>query len=173
MQNLVDVVTAGNALVLRTGNLDDALFQYQEHEFRKLFGQHQYVLEQSEWIPSVAEEMSEVLRVGVTASYSRPPPASPRRRCLPYRSKDTIEIMQKLWQDIKKGRMFGCGSNSVGGDDAQIEATPSTLVLRRNPERSRSAGERAIAELRRINSYFDERGNYPVELLTTQEMARE
>lgn len=111
---MVDIVAAGNSLVSKSGGLGESLFQFQEHEFRKLTEQRQYIMEQSQWIPSVAEEMKEVVKIGVNASYSRQPPASPRRRGLPYMAKDTEEITQKLRRDVKKGRMFICGKEVIG-----------------------------------------------------------
>ena len=68
--------------------------------------------------------------------------------------------------------MFVCGSNVIGGDNALIEATPSTLVLKRNPDRSWSSEKRAIADLRRISLFFDEKENCPVEIPTIQGIAR-
>lgn len=63
-------------------------------------------------------------------------------------------------------------TSSVGGDGDRIEATPSTLVLKSNPGRSWSTEKRAIADLRRINLYFDTSDVYPVELPTVKELAR-
>lgn len=52
--------------------------------------------------------------------------------------------MQKLWTDIQKGRMFVCGANAVRCDNAEIESTPSTLAMKRNPGRTWIAEKRAI-----------------------------
>ena len=116
----------------------------------------------------------ETMRIGVTASYTRtpPPPRGPRRRGFPYRGGDTLGIIQKLRPDISKGVMFICGTTIVDGGEAWIEATTSTLVLKRNPDRSWSTEKRAIAYLRRINIYFDASDVYPVELPTVKELAR-
>ena len=43
-QNVADIATAGNALSIQAGSLDNALFQYQEREFRTLADHHQYSL---------------------------------------------------------------------------------------------------------------------------------
>ena len=172
VSNLRAIAQAGNNLIQEAGGLDQAQFQFQEHEFRKLTDQYEYVKGQSQWIPTLAEEMMEIMRIGANASYARPPPEPPRRRGLPYRTKDSEEILCKMRNDIKKGRMFVCGANAIGGDAALVEATPSTLVLKRNPDRSWSSEKRVIADLRRINLYFDATENYPVELPTIQELAR-
>ena len=65
-----------------------------------------------------------------------------------------------------------CGTSIVGGNESWIEATPSTHVLKRNPDRSWSTEQRAKADLRRINLYFDTTDVYPAELPTVQELAR-
>ena len=105
-QNLIDIVEAGNVLVQKAGNLDNAMCQFQEHEFRKMLDQHQYVLGKAQWIPAVDEEMDEVLRIWVAASYTRPHPTAPRRRGLPYRAEDTEEILRKLRSAIKGSYLF-------------------------------------------------------------------
>ena len=133
-----DIVMAGNTLAQLTGGLDGALFQFQEHEFRLLQPQLDYISDNQKWIPQLSEEMMETMRIGVTASYTLPPPCAPRRRGFPYRGGDALEIIQKLWPEISKGGMFICGTAIVGGGEAWIEAAPSTLVLKRNPDRSRS-----------------------------------
>ena len=74
--------------------------------------------------------------------------------------------------DISKGRMFVCGSECIGGDDAKIEATPTTLVPIRNPDRSRSSDKRVISDLRRINLYFKNDSLYRAELPTVRDFAR-
>ena len=69
-----DVVKAGNALVHLTRGLEDALFSFQEHEFRLLEPQIAYIKDNQRWIPQLSEEMIEAMRVVATASYTRPPP---------------------------------------------------------------------------------------------------
>ena len=67
--------------------------------------------------------------------------------------------------------MFSFGTDCVGGDTSQVEATPSTLVPKRNPDRSRSSETRAISHLRRINLYFGNSEIYPAELPTVRDLA--
>ena len=76
-----DIVNAGNAAVHTAGGLDEALFQFQEHEFRLLQPQFDYIRENQQWIPQLADEMLETMRVGVTANYTRPRPVrAPAKR---------------------------------------------------------------------------------------------
>ena len=108
----------------------------------------------------------------MTENYTRPPPQSPRRRGLPYNDGGAIGIIQKLRPDICKGRIFACGASESGGDEAWIEATPSTLVLKRNPDLSCGTEKRAIADLLGINLYFETSQVYQAGLPTVEELAR-
>ena len=99
----------------------------------------EYIAQNRQWIPQLAFEMEEIMRIGVTANYQRPPPVDPRRRGLPYKDGETLEIVGKLRPDIQNGGMFLRGTASVGGDTSQVETAPSTLVPKRNPDRSRSS----------------------------------
>ena len=167
-----EAAQAGNRLVESTGSLDLDVMAFQEVEFRKLDPQREYINQNRSRIPQLAAEMEEIMRIGVTANYSRPPPSIPRRKGSPYKDKDSLEIVEKLWADVRKGRIFICGTKCIGGDNAQIEATPSTLVPKRNPDRSWSSEKRVIADLRRINLYFDNQELYLVELPTVKDFAR-
>ena len=69
-----DIAEAGDAVVQAAGGLGDALFQFQEHEFRTLQPQFNYTRENRQWIPRLSDEMLETMRVGVAANYTRPQP---------------------------------------------------------------------------------------------------
>ena len=150
------------------GSLDEALCHFQEPEFRKMEPQCEFIRENSSRIEEYAGEMMEEMRIGVTATYMRPPPATPRGRGLPYKEDDTLELMAGLWKDISKGRMFMCSFETSGGYAADIETTPTTLVPIRNPDRTLSTEKRIIADLRRINLYFDQIEDYTVVLPTVE-----
>ena len=135
LANVKSIAQAGNELVRSAGSLEKALCYFQEVEFRKLNTQMEYIQQNRAWIPHLADEMSEVMRIGATADYRRPPPTSPRRRGFPYKGKETLGIVQKMRNDIAKGRMFVCGTECIGGENAQVEATPTTLAPKRNPDR--------------------------------------
>ena len=167
-----EAAQAGNRLVESTGSLDLDVMAFQEVEFRKLDPQREYINQNRSRIPQLAAEMEEIMRIGVTANYSRPPPSIPRRKGSPYKDKDSLEIVEKLRTDVREGRIFSCGTKCIGGDKAQIEATPSTLVPKRNPDRSWSSAKRAIADLGRTNLYFDNQELYPVELPTVKDFAK-
>ena len=86
------------------------------------------------------------VRIGATASYTRPPPLAPRRRGLPYKEGDSEEITKEMWGDISKGGMFLRSFEVAGGYLADIEMTPTTLAPKRNPDRSLSSEKRIISD---------------------------
>ena len=53
-QSTMGIVATGNELSMNDGGSDEAIYQFQEHEFRKLTNQYQYIEEQGKWAPSVA-----------------------------------------------------------------------------------------------------------------------
>ena len=166
------IVQAGNKLVHIAGPLGRALRLFQEVEFGKLKPQREFIAQNRQWVPHLSYEMEEIMRIGATANYQRPQPVAPRRRGLPYKGGKTLEILEKRWPDIQKGRMFICGTDCSGGEATQIEATPTTLVPTRNPDRSWSREKRVIADLRRINLYFENAEIYHVELPTMRDSAK-
>ena len=80
--------------------------------------------------------------------------------------------MNGLWEDISKGRMFLCSFEAEGGFSSDLELTPTTLAPKRNPDRSLSPEKRIIADLRRVNMYFDQSADYPANLPTAETHAR-
>ena len=99
------------------------------------------------------------MRFGVTASYRGILP--PSKKGLPNIGKDSIEFEERMRNDISKGRMSLCSHEIIGGDDYDFETTTTTFVSMRNPERSWSADNRIVSELRMINSYVDQSAEYP------------
>ena len=106
------------------------------------------------------------MRIGVAANYMRPPPSKPRREGAPYKDQETVEVTLKFRPGVQKGSMFICGPDIIWGEAAQIEATPYTLIHERNPYLAWDSGKRVIADLRRMNLYFDTSDVYTVELPT-------
>ena len=98
---------------------------------------------------------------------------SPRVRGLPYQNNDTEHctlIAEKFWKDILMERMFVRTTRSVG-PSAPVEATPTTMVDKKNPDRTISKDKRMIADLRRINLSFPVEQYYKVTVPTIGEIA--
>ena len=139
VNKMESIVQAGNKLVHIAGSLGRALCLLQEVEFMTLKPQRAFIAQNRQWIPHLAYEMEEIMRIGATANYQRPPPVAPRRMGLPYKDGETLEILEKRRLDIQQGRMSICGTDCAGGDAAQIEATqtincaPLTILFHTHP----------------------------------------
>ena len=120
----------------KTRCLYGAMYRFLDREFRKSEPRNQYISGKEKWIRTIAHEMGEAMRLGVTASYKRHPHAPPRRKGVPYKDAETIEAVQKLRLGVKKGRLFIFGTDAIGGINATVETTPSTSALKRNPDNS-------------------------------------
>ena len=68
--------------------------------------------------------------------------------------------------------MFVRNFEDIGCYPSDIEMTPTTLAPRRDPDRTISSGKRAIADLLRINLFFDQSEDYPATLPTVEALAR-
>ena len=64
-----------------------------------------------------------------------------------------LTIGEKFWKDILNGRMFVCTTGSLSLH-APLEATPTTMAGKKNPDRTISLDKRMIADLRRVNLSF-------------------
>ena len=164
----------GDEIVDQMNGLYPALCAVQEQEMRKVQPQIDFVTSHRDLFEHCADELIDVLRTGVRAVYGGHPPIPPRRRGLPYKMKDsetTTLILSKLWKDIFKRRMFLCTTRTVKLNEL-IEATPTTTVEKKNPDRSISKDRRVIADLRRVNLKFDTCQYYPIEAPSVHDIAR-
>ena len=71
-ENAKALVVKGDLLVKAAGSLEDALFHFQEPEFREQEPQLNFTREKRGWVEEFADEMMEEMRIGVTATYTRP-----------------------------------------------------------------------------------------------------
>ena len=92
-------------------------------------------------------------------------------RGLPYNASSTNPIAEKFRGDIRAQRLSVCSTLSVTLD-TPIEATPTTTVGKKNPDRSISHDRGAIADLRRVNVGFDISQFYPVRVPSVESIAR-
>merc|ERR1712112_548209 len=67
--------------------------------------------------------------------------------------------------------MFVCSAASVG-ESSPVEATPTTTVEKKNPDRTISTDRRVIADMRRINVGFNVDQYYPIRAPTVESIAR-
>ena len=86
-------------------------------------------------------------------------PNTPTVRGLPYKKRQSFEILPKLWNDVRDGGILICSSMSVADFDAII-STPSTLVTEKFPDRTLPTEMRLISDVRRVRNFCD-KTDYP------------
>ena len=73
--------------------------------------------------------------------------------------------------DIRARRIFACSTDMVA-DSAPVEATPTTAVEKKIPDRTTSCDRRIIDDMRRANLGFPDCQYCPVLVLALESMAR-
>ena len=96
---------------------------------------------------------------GVIPVYRGGVPQTPSVRGFPYKSKQSLEIMEKLWENVRLGRILVRTTKSISEYD-QIACTPSTLVTKKLPDRALSTDMRLISDVRLVNNFCDKE-DYP------------
>ena len=84
------------------------------------------------------------------------PPTGPRALGLPYDPTKTVEMVKKIWKDVRVGRVLVVSSRVVGGNSPTI-ATPTTTAQKRLPDRTMSDDFRIISDLRFPNLFVSRR----------------
>ena len=161
--------------MLALKGLYPALCALQEIALRQMAPQLSFVSQYKHLIPNQFHWIFHSLTVGVVATYTGGVPVYPRTRGLPYQSSNEqhcLAIGEKFWKDIVTGRMFVCTTGSMGLH-APLEATPTTMVDKKNPDRTISLDKRMIADLRRVNLSFPGDQYYKATVPTVSEIARD
>ena len=172
---LGELAKRGDQLVVTLKGLYPALCSLQEIALRQLAPQLSFASQYKHLIPDQFPWIFHTLTVGVVATYTVGVPTYPRTRGLPYQSNDDqhcLKIGEKFWKDILNGRMFVCTASSVSLH-TPLEATPTTMVDKKNPDRTISLDKRMIADLRRVNLSFPDGQYYKVTVPTVSEVARD
>ena len=98
----------------------------------------------------------------------------PRRRGLPYQANDEdqcVMVDETIRKDVAARRMLVCAKDSFD-ERAPTEATPSTTLAMRNPDRTIFHDRRDIEDLRRARLHFPTARCYPPYDHTEEEIAR-
>ena len=169
--DLCALAVKGDQLIQQRGGVYPALVEFQENQMRKHNGQMGFASEHKDLFPVQYPAVVGILDQGVRAVYNRGVGFSPRVRGLPYNTASTDLIAENFWKDIRAQRLFVCSTLSITLD-TPIEATPTTTVEKKNPDRSISHDRRVIAGLRRVNVGFDISQFYPVRVPSVESIAR-
>ena len=162
-------------LVFSPNGLYPTLCALQERALRQMAPQLEFADRFKEIIPGQYPWILHTFSVGVVAKYTCGVPVSPRTRGLPYQQNDEahcLTIGGKLWKDIRAERTFVCTTKTVSVH-APVEATPTTMVDKKNADRTISTDKRTIADLRRANLRFPVERYYRVSAPTVSEVARD
>ena len=111
---------------------------------------------------------------GVRAVYARGVVGALRKRGLPYSisTPATTELVaEKFQKDMRARRFFACPTKRIS-PDTPIEATPTTAVEKKTPDRTISADRRVIADMRRANVGFESPQYYPARAPSIESITR-
>ena len=111
---LNELMQMGDKLVKEYGDVRDAARQIQEYRFRlaeNLIGEIEEVKHLS---PKLGGEVQEIHRLGVCPVFRGDTPKGERERGFPHGRGQSPEIVEKLWKDVKGGKMFICSARTVG-----------------------------------------------------------
>ena len=165
----------GGELIASTKGLYPALCSLQEIELGNMKPQLEFATQFRSIIPDQFPWIEHALSVGVVAKYTGGVPVCPRTRGLPYQCTNEEHchlIGEKFWKDILTKRMFVCTTRTVG-PNTPVEATPTTLVDKKNPDRTISGDKRLIADLRRVNLSFPTDQFYNVSVPSISEISHD
>ena len=174
VDGLQELALRGDCLIQQLGGLYPALCALQEDKFRDMADQVDFASNHRNLFPEQYEYLNKTLTQGVSAYYSGGVPLNPRQRGLPYQKTNEEHcrlIEEKLWKDVAAQRMLVCTTETVDAN-TPVEATPTTTVEKRNPDRTISSDRRVIADLRRVNLNFPSSQYYPVRVPTAGDIAR-
>ena len=94
---------------------------------------------------AISESLVGILTHGVCPEYYGPGPAGSRSRGYPYQSTQPWEMVGALRNSVIDGNVPIC-TIATSSADSDIEAAPSGLIQRRNPDRAFSADSRLISD---------------------------
>ena len=143
----------GDSPITSLDGLYPKLCALQEKGLRDMGPKLQFACSYADIIPEQLPWIKSTLTVGVDAIYEGGIPVNPRTRGLPYQMsgrQHCITIGGKMWNDVLAGRMFARTAKTVDLF-SPVEATPTTMVDKKNPGRAISTDKRVIADLRRAN----------------------
>ena len=154
-----NVATIGNRVVRECGGeVRYAARCVQEIEMRKLEPQAQSAMTLLHDHPILRDQIVQLHTIGAPPCFRGQPPGGPRPCGLPYDESKTVEMVEKIWKDVRQGRVLVITPH-VAGKEAPIIATPTTTVQKKLPDRTMSDDFRIISDLR-LPNLFCEKDDY-------------
>ena len=152
-----NVATLGNRLARESGDVRLAARRVQEIEMRTSEPQVRATATLLRNHPALQGRIAQLHTIGALPFLHGKSPENPMPLGLPYDASKTAEIVQKLWKDVREGRVL-ISTPHVAGDDAPLISTPTTTVRKRMPDRTMSDDFRIISDLRYPNFSCDKAG---------------
>ena len=92
----------------------------------------------------------------VFPAYRGGEPDTPSLRGFPYNHGQSCDIISKIWQDVRAGRILICTTGTIAGNE-KIAFAPSTLVTRKLPDRALSTEMRLASDVRLVDNFATKR----------------
>ena len=141
------------------GEIRLAARQVQEIEMRKMNDQVLAAQELLGFDTDLRNQISQLHTIGALPHFHGQPPEGSRRSGLPYEETKTVGMVEKIWKDVRQGRVLVITSR-VAGPESLLIATPTTTAVKKLPDRSISKDFRIISDLRYTN-LFRMKSEYP------------
>ena len=109
--------------------------------------------------PVLRDQIAQLHTIGALPFFRWHPPEGPRPSGLPYDESKTVDMVKKIWEDVRQGRVLVITSH-VAGNDAPIISTPTKTVQKKLPGRTMSGDFGIISDLR-LPNLFCEKDDYP------------
>ena len=164
----------GGNIIRRYGGLYPALAGIRGSEMRHLEPQIDYEHTRRESSPAQYHAPVGILDQWIRVEYSEGVGVIPRGRGLPRnhtQKTNSVLLAAKMRKGVRALRMFVWPTQAIS-PDTPIDATPTTTVEKKNPDRTISTDRRAIADLRRINLGFNPAQYYPVRVPAVESLGR-
>ena len=126
------------------GSVSIAASRAQEVEMRKLEPQAQASRELLNNHPILRDQIVNVQTIGSLPHFRGGPHEIPRPSGLPYDASKTLDMVGKIRNDVRAGRVLVISSHQAG-EDAPILATPTPTAQKRLPDRTLSSDFRIIS----------------------------
>ena len=104
--------------------------------------------------PSVANPIIDYHTRGAIPVCRRTAPPAPRVRGVPYRRRQSVDIMEKIWKDVRNGRISARRTYAIA-EFGHVACAPSKLVAEKLRDRALSAEMRFISGARLVANLCD------------------
>ena len=121
-------------------------------------------------IPELCEDIAELHRIGATPAYRGTTPPWNRVQGLPHNPKDSLLMMEKLWDYVRGEKMFICTQAGLPKGTLLL-SSPSTTVAKKLPDRTVSTEKRLIWDGRRVNIHCPKTDYWHLDTPDIQELA--